>query len=57
MPEEKTVLFMYIGFCFLVGAMAARKGRSLVGWTLVAAVLSPLVGFILLVLIEFFRRR
>jgi peptidoglycan/LPS O-acetylase OafA/YrhL len=57
MPEEKTALFVYIGLSFLVGALAARKGRNLLGWTIVSLALTPIVGFIILVLIECFKKR
>ena len=57
MLEEKTVLFAYIGLAFLVGALAARKGRSLVRWMLLSLVVSPIIGFEVLVLLECFKRR
>ena len=56
MPEEKTFIFAYIGLAFLVGALAARKGRSLVGWMMLSLVVTPLLSYAALALIECFKR-
>ena len=43
---------MFLGMWFLlsvaVGILASNRGRSGVGWMLIAAILSPLLGFIFL---------
>ena len=45
------LLFFWLFFAFLVGLLASSKGRSFLGWTLLALVISPLLaGLFVLVL-------
>lgn len=43
---------LYVLLSALVGYYASRKGRSPVGFTLLALVVSPLIGFLLAVLFK-----
>lgn len=38
--------------CLLVGYFATRKGRSFIGWTLLAMLISPLISGIILACCE-----
>jgi hypothetical protein len=45
------LLFGWFFFAFLVGLLASSKGRNSIGWLVLAAIVSPLIaGLILLVL-------
>lgn len=37
-------LFFWVVFAAIVGAIASGKGRSFLGWTLLALLISPLVA-------------
>jgi hypothetical protein len=41
---DVTLIFIWVGLCVAVGILAARYGRSGVGWFLLSLVLSPLLG-------------
>ena len=43
---------LWIIFAILVGVYASSKGRSGVGWFLIAVLVSPLIGFIIAFLIS-----
>ena len=44
-------VFFWIFFAVLVGMFAARRGRSGVGWFILAAILSPLLAWLLLLVL------
>ena len=39
-------LIGWVVFTILVGVMASNYGRSVIGWVLLSLVLSPLIGFV-----------
>ena len=43
---ELTILCVYVVLCVVVGIVAGQKGRSVIGFMLLAALLSPIVGLI-----------
>ena len=45
------LLFFWVIFAVLVGAFAEKRGRSGVGWFFLALLISPLIAFLVLLLI------
>lgn len=46
------IVFFWLLLAVLVGLFASSRGRSGFGWFLFAAVLSPLIGFIIVLVIQ-----
>ncbi len=44
-------LFIYILFVFLVGMYASRLNRSIIGYVLLSLIISPLITFIILLVL------
>lgn len=42
---------IYFGICYAVGVFAEERGRTKFGWTLGSVLISPLVCFILLLIL------
>ena len=51
--DESTIvlLLVWLVLALAVGAFADKKGRTFIGWFLIAALLSPLLAFILVALL------
>ncbi len=49
---EGLVLFVWLFFCFLVGRSAEKKNRSFGGWFVIAALFSPIIGGLVLLLMD-----
>ena len=49
---EVEIVFFWLLFAGLVGLFASSRGRSGFGWFLFSAVLSPLIGFIIVLVIQ-----
>lgn len=46
------IFLVWIGLCIGVGVFADSRGRSGVGWGFFSAVLSPILGFIIVLVLE-----
>lgn len=46
------LLVGWVIFAIIIGAIAAGKGRSFIGWTLIACIVSPLIAIILVAVIS-----
>jgi len=46
----QTVLILWLIFAFAVGFLAKQRGRSLIAWMCISAVISPVLGFVLLMM-------
>lgn len=46
------VFFIWLLFAIGVGAIASKRGRSGFGWFIVSAILSPLIGVILVLIMK-----
>lgn len=44
-------LFMYLLFVFLVGMYASRLNRSVIGYVILSVIISPLITFIILLVL------
>jgi len=49
-------LFIWLFFALLVGLLASSKGRSFLGWLLLAIIISPLLAGLLVLVIGHARR-
>ena len=49
---EFVVIIIWLILCFLIGKYASTKGRSGIAYFFIAALLSPLIGLIIVVLIS-----
>lgn len=47
-----TVLFLWFAFAFAVGFLAKQRGRSLFNWFVISAIASPVLGFVLLMMMK-----
>lgn len=47
-----SIFIFWFGFAFLVGMFASSRGRGGFGWFLLAAIISPLLAFILCAVME-----
>ena len=43
---------LWFGLCIAVGLLASKRGRSGIGWFLFAFILSPILGFIFVLVLE-----
>lgn len=43
---------IYLGLCVAVAMLAARRGRSGFGWFVISALLSPLLGFVFVLVLR-----
>lgn len=48
---ELTIIFLWFFFMWVVGYMASTRKRSVFGWLLFALFLSPLLGWIALLVV------
>lgn len=44
--------FLYLGLCIAVAFLAAKRGRSGLGWFVLSLVISPLLGFVFLLVLR-----
>jgi hypothetical protein len=42
------ILFIWLPLCLVVGSTARSRGRSFLGFSLLSALLSPLIGLVIL---------
>lgn len=47
-----TVAFLWLAFAVAVGFLAKQRGRSLFNWFIVSAIVSPVLGFVLLMMMK-----
>ena len=47
-----TVLFLWFAFAFAVGFLAKQRGRSMFNWFVISAIASPVLGFVLLMMMK-----